>query len=179
MASAKKKQDKQSGPAKVKRKPGRPKGSPQSGGHTAFDEIFDDPKNIAKLKKIARNGISNDLIAGALGISRSTFYASLDRRPMLREVIAEARATRISKVASKLYSDAEGGNTTAQIFIMRAQAGWRDKQDLIVNTNVDVNIELETVKRIDQLSPDQRSRRLHELEALDTLDTDIIDVEVD
>ena len=181
MGLAKEKQEKQDAPVqKTPKKRGRAKGTPQAGGHVSWEEKFLSNKTqIKKLQKIASTGANNDLIAGGLGVSRSAFYAALDRSPILREIIEQAKAERVNKVLNRMFEDAENGNTTAQIFIAKAQAGFKDRVDHVHSGTVKHEVELEAVKRIDQMTPEQRAARLEELRALEKIESEVIDVEVD
>jgi len=175
-----KEQQEQTAPAKRRRTGGRPKGSPQSGGVVSWEEkVFASEESLEEFKQVASTGVTYDLIASAMGVSRSAFYAALDRRPILREIIAEAKAKRVGKVLNRMYDDAENGNTTAQIFIAKSQAGFRDRVEHVHSGSIKHEVELEAVKRIDQMTPEQRVARLEELRALDAMDGEVIEVEVD
>ena len=78
----------------------------------------------------ARVGHSQELICQKLGISKPTlekhYRAELDL----------AAADMVSAVGSALYANAMQGNVTAQIFIMKTRAGWRET-DRIEHTGAD------------------------------------------
>jgi hypothetical protein len=65
-------------------------------------------------------------IARLIGISLPTLY---DR---YRDQLDLGKAKANAQVAKTLFREAVNGNMTAAIFWMKAQAGWREKHEVIV-----------------------------------------------
>ena len=65
-------------------------------------------------------------------IGPRTLYAYLEKYPdsQFSQSLKSARAGAIVFVAGKLYDAASKGNIAAQIFYLKAQAGWRDRVEM-------------------------------------------------
>lgn len=74
----------------------------------------------------ASAGCTNKQIAAGIGCHVSTFQDLLNRFPDFGEALKAARETADAMVQNALWTEAINGNTTAQIFWMKARAGWRD-----------------------------------------------------
>jgi len=97
----------------------------------------------------------------------------------LRDIIEEEKNKTIDEVANSLIEDAKAGQTTERIFFLKAQAAWREKSEVVHSGTVKHELELEVIKRIDQMDATQRAERLKELQELEAMDTETIDVEFD
>ena len=86
-------------------------------------------EQVAQVEKLAAV-LSLDQIADFLGMSPRT----LDRRLVDDERVATAysrgRAASIAGVATNLLKQARDGNTTAAIFYLKTQAGWKEAQQV-------------------------------------------------
>lgn len=67
-------------------------------------------------------------LAEYFGIGKTTFYAVCKRQPELMERYKKAKAKRIGNAVSSLYEKIENGDTTAIIFYLKTQAGWREQE---------------------------------------------------
>jgi hypothetical protein len=100
--------------AKTPRKVGDPKRGPMPWKPT--------PAEIAKIKLYAGLGSTQEDIARLIGKASSTFRENEAAKSAFEEGKAEVKA----KVAGKLVGDALAGNTTAQIFYLKTQCGWKE-----------------------------------------------------
>lgn len=79
--------------------------------------------------------LSIEQIADYLGISKTTFYAIMERQPEVSERYKKGKAKAIGDVAQGLLQQARDGNTTAAMFYLKTQAGWRETQQIDHTTN--------------------------------------------
>ena len=68
------------------------------------------------------------LMAASLNCGRTTLYERFKAEPWLRELVDEEKKRTIGAVANRLIEDALAGNTIAQIFFLKTQAGWVENQ---------------------------------------------------
>lgn len=73
--------------------------------------------------------LSKGQIADYLGVARSTFDAILERDEDVFIQYKKGRAIAINTVAKGLVQQAIDGNTTAAIFYLKTQAGWRETDE--------------------------------------------------
>ncbi len=103
----------------VKRKPGRPPFAPTKAQR-------------AMVEAMASYGIPQKEIAGVVGVA----YDTLRKHFAVELVLGSAKAT--AKVAEFLYQKATGKKgddhaaVVAAIFWLKARAGWKDRQDVVV-----------------------------------------------
>jgi hypothetical protein len=69
-------------------------------------------------------GTAHPLIAQLLGIDPKTL------RKYYREELDVSKAKANATIGGALFNKAKGGDTTAMIFWMKTQAGWREKSDV-------------------------------------------------
>ena len=74
--------------------------------------------------------LSIEQIANYFGMSKVTFYAIMDRQPSVSERYKKGKAKAIGSVAQGLLQQAREGNTTAAMFYLKTQAGWRETQHI-------------------------------------------------
>lgn len=74
--------------------------------------------------------LSIEQIADYFGISKTTFYAIMERQPEVCERYKKGKAKAIGAVAQGLLQQARDGNTTAAMFYLKTQAGWRETQQI-------------------------------------------------
>lgn len=113
-----------------------------------------EPDGLLRLEAWARDGLTDEQIAGNMGISTSTLYDWKNKYPEIVEALKRGKEVVDVAVENALYKRAmgykydeitrEGGvitkivtkevqpDTTAQIFWLknRKPAEWRDKQDI-------------------------------------------------
>src|SRR5574344_1285735 len=79
--------------------------------------------------------LSVEQIADYFGIGKTTFYAIMERQPEVSERYKRGKAKAIGAVAQGLLQQARNGNTTAAMFYLKTQAGWRATQNVDHTTN--------------------------------------------
>ena len=79
--------------------------------------------------------LSIEQIADYFGIGKTTFYAIMERQPEVGERYKKGKAKAIGAVAQGLLQQARNGNTTAAMFYLKTQAGWRETQNIDHTTN--------------------------------------------
>ena len=71
--------------------------------------------------------LNSDQIADYFGISRRTFFAIVARDPEIAALYKKGKAKAIGSIAQSLITKARNGDTTAMIFYLKTQAGWREQ----------------------------------------------------
>jgi len=87
------------------------------------------PEQIAQVEALGAV-LSVEQIADYFGIGKTTFYAIMDRQPEVSERYKKGKAKAIGSVAQGLLQQARDGNTTAAMFYLKTQAGWRETQQI-------------------------------------------------
>ena len=72
--------------------------------------------------------LSTEQIADYLGVSHVTFKAIRDRDERVSFAYKNGKAKAIASIAGNLISQAKSGNTSAQMFYLKTQAGWKETQ---------------------------------------------------
>lgn len=88
-------------------------------------ELTDD--QISQMEALA-SVLTQEQIADYLGICRKTFSEILKREPEVFTQYKKGKANAIANVANNLVSKALDGDTTAQIFYLKTQAGWKEQE---------------------------------------------------
>ena len=89
------------------------------------------PEQRALVEKMTFLGYTQDRIAEIMGFSVDTLQRHYPQE------IAQGKHGRLTEVADSLFQSAKKGDTTAAIFILKTQAGWRDKPTQIEVTGAD------------------------------------------
>lgn len=86
--------------------------------------------DLSTVESLAAQGLTNEQIALALGISRSTHFQKKKDESDYSDAIKRGQAKGLAKVTNALFQNAVSGNTTAQIFFLknRAPNQWADVQ---------------------------------------------------
>ena len=105
-----------------------------------------DPVMIERIREYAKTGSTIEQIAHVVGIGKTTFHKALNEIPEIVNALKEGRSTAAVLIAGKLYESAKSGNTTAQIFYLKAQAGWKDRVEVSGDANAPVVIAQGTVR---------------------------------
>ena len=84
--------------------------------------------NEAQIKEIETLAavLNQDQIADYLSIPSRTLRAIISRDEHVSAAYKKGRARAIGKVSQSLLRSATEGNTTAQIFYLKTQAGWKE-----------------------------------------------------
>lgn len=81
------------------------------------------------MEELASHGLTEAQIAAALGIAPGTLIEKKKEYSDFANAIKAGQARGIAKVANALFQQAMDGNTTAQIFYLKARAKWSDKPE--------------------------------------------------
>lgn len=82
--------------------------------------------DLAKVESLAANGLTQEQIAAALGISESTLTKRKRESADFTDAIKRGKAKGIALVTNKLMESIKGGNMTGMIFFLKTQAGWKE-----------------------------------------------------
>jgi len=82
--------------------------------------ITDEHKAITE--RMAKAGMTAEMIAKACGMCRRTFF----RKPELREIYQRCYIETIEKVSDALIAKALQGDTNLMIFVMKTRGGWKE-----------------------------------------------------
>lgn len=83
------------------------------------------PEQIMQVETLAAV-LNQDQICDYLGIPSRTFRAIMQRDEEVSAAYKKGRAKAIGRVSQSLLQSATDGNTTAQIFYLKTQAGWKE-----------------------------------------------------
>jgi len=72
--------------------------------------------------------LSLEQIADYFGVVRGTFYKIMERQPEVGEQYKKGKARAIEGAAKSLIMQGHDGNTTALMFYLKTQAGWKETQ---------------------------------------------------
>jgi hypothetical protein len=72
--------------------------------------------------------LNQEQIADYLGVSRRTFIEILKRDEHVSAQYKKGKAKAIATVGANLITQAKTGNTTAAIFYLKTQAGWKETE---------------------------------------------------
>jgi len=82
--------------------------------------------DLAKVESLAANGLTQEQIAAALGISESTLHKRKQENTEFTAAIKRGKAKGIALVTNKLMESIKDGNMTGMIFFLKTQAGWKE-----------------------------------------------------
>lgn len=92
--------------------------------------------DLARVEALASNGLTQQQIADALGISERTLRDRKSNSAEFAEAIKRGKAKGIAFVTNKLMEKVKAGNVTAMIFFLKSQAGWKEKQEIdLINSD--------------------------------------------
>lgn len=84
-------------------------------------------EQVAQIEALA-SFLNIEQISGFMGFSENTFKAIRDRQPEVVVAYKKGRSKAIAGVGKGLLQNALDGDTTSQIFYLKTQAGWSEKQ---------------------------------------------------
>lgn len=98
--------------------------------------------DLKLVETLAGKGLTERQIGQYCGYSSATHWAKMRREnPDINAAIDRGRAKMIVKVADALIDNAiEEKNVTAQIFFLKAQAGWSDKVEIKAEVNQNMSV---------------------------------------
>lgn len=117
-------------PEQSKKEPFRIKRSDPKASRSPI--IFD----YSEVERLAGLGISQAKIALALGCSERTINNRLNNDDEFAAAYARGRAMREVEVADKLAENCNNGDTSAIKFWLQSVAGWRERQDVTMQSEV-------------------------------------------
>ena len=115
-----------------------------------------------KIKELASLNLSIEKIFHCLGVARTFYFDHRDEHPEWEQAIKDGRALGVQKVAEALKKTAEKGNVTAQIFYLKNAdpEQWNKEQ-----TNVNANVNIQSVEDLSDSDLDSQIKKLEKLEA--------------
>lgn len=87
--------------------------------------------NVREVRRLAALGCTQKEIAGCLGMHQDTYYERKKENPEISEAYRQGLSYGISRVAGALFENAINGDTSAQIFFLKARAKWSDRIELV------------------------------------------------
>lgn len=84
--------------------------------------------DLKQVEALAANGLTQQQIADSLGISERTLRNRKGDFADFADAIKRGKAKGIAIVTNKLMEKIKMGNTTAMIFFLKSQAGWKETQ---------------------------------------------------
>ena len=84
--------------------------------------------DLKQVESLAANGLTQEQIAAALGISETTLHQRKRDSADFAAAIKRGKAKGIALVTNKLMESIKGGNMTAMIFFLKTQAGWKESE---------------------------------------------------
>ncbi len=100
--------------------------------------VFDDTQ-IAQVEALAAV-LSKKQLADYMNVGETTFREIEGRQPEVLDAYKRGKAKAISKMGRSLIMQAEDGNTSAAIFYLKTQAGWREADQDLGNHNITLQI---------------------------------------
>ncbi|MGO9062163.1 MAG: phBC6A51 family helix-turn-helix protein, partial [Candidatus Binataceae bacterium] len=97
------------------------------------------PDDLAKVERLASQGLTFEQIAASLGIHVATLYKYKRRLGEFNEALEKGRAAGHDTVTSKLFELVRAGNVAAIIFYLKARCGWRDQGPIVEVNNQQQN----------------------------------------
>ena len=82
--------------------------------------------DLVKVEKLASQGLNKSQVAAMCGLKESQWYARENENPEITEAYKRGKAKGVLTISNALFEQARSGNTTAQIFFLKAQGGWRE-----------------------------------------------------
>ena len=82
--------------------------------------------DLKQVESLAANGLTQEQIAAALGISESTLHKRKQENTEFTAAIKRGKAKGIALVTNKLMESIKNGNMTGMIFFLKTQAGWKE-----------------------------------------------------
>tara|TARA_R110000744_G_scaffold61849_7_gene127826 strand:- start:34 stop:402 length:369 start_codon:yes stop_codon:yes gene_type:complete len=100
--------------------------------------VFDDTQ-IAQVEALAAV-LSKKQLADYMNVGETTFREIEGRQPEVLDAYKRGKAKAISRMGQSLIMQAEDGNTSAAIFYLKTQAGWREADPDLGNHNITLQI---------------------------------------
>ena len=85
-------------------------------------------EQVKDVERLAAS-LTQSQLGDYLGIAERTFRDIMARDERVSAAYKKGKARQINKVAQSLFEKCESGDTTAMIFFLKTQAGWRETRD--------------------------------------------------
>ena len=113
------------------------KGNQGDGGGRPLIEFTD--TKVAQVEALAAV-LSKKQTADYMGVSETTFREIEGRQEEVSDAYKRGKAKAINRMGQSLVMQAEDGNTSAAIFYLKTQAGWRETDNDQTNSNITLQI---------------------------------------
>jgi hypothetical protein len=113
------------------------KGNQGDGGGRPLIEFTD--TQVAQVEALAAV-LSKKQTADYMGVSETTFREIEGRQEEVSDAYKRGKAKAINRMGQSLVMQAEDGNTSAAIFYLKTQAGWRETDNEQTNSNITLQI---------------------------------------
>lgn len=104
----------------------------------------------ARIRLWASEGATVKGIARSLGVSLETFNTWLERFPKLQAAMDEGREAEHKVLHNSLFKQAQQGNTTAAIFLLKTRHGYREGDQTPSANKVSVTFNLPGAMPLEQ-----------------------------
>ena len=113
------------------------KGNQGDGGGRPLIEFTN--TQVAQVEALAAV-LSKKQTADYMGVSETTFREIEGRQEEVSDAYKRGKAKAINRMGQSLVMQAEDGNTSAAIFYLKTQAGWRETDNDQTNSNITLQI---------------------------------------
>lgn len=96
--------------------------------------------DLVEVERIASLGLTQEQIAHSLGIALGTLCEKKKQYSEFNEAIKRGQASGIKKMANVVFDNAVKGESSSAMFYLKCRAGWREKQEIDLNANVENRI---------------------------------------
>lgn len=130
-----------------------PELTPSDGGAPIKQLTDEDKAQVEKLASV----LTKAQLADYFGMCENTYRRIEQENPELIEAYKKGRSKAIASVAANLVNQARDGNTSAAIFYLKTQAGWKETIDIsggMNNTTTPIDIDQYKKLRKDMLNED-------------------------
>ena len=100
--------------------------------------VFDNTQ-IAQVEALA-SVLSKKQLADYMSVGEGTFREIEGRQPEVLDAYKRGKSKAISRMGLSLIQQAEDGNTSAAIFYLKTQAGWRETETEPGTHNIKIEI---------------------------------------
>jgi predicted DNA-binding protein (UPF0251 family) len=101
-------------------------------------------ENLKTIEILAGRGLTQTQIAGWFGVSKQTFANRMKEFTEIRRAMNRGKSVQIAHVAGKLIEQINAGSTSATIFFLKTQAGWKDGTQIVPETREPINLNIST-----------------------------------
>ena len=92
--------------------------------------------DLNKVESLASRGLTQQQIADALGISRTTLYGRIKESEQFEQAIKKGQAKGVASVSNKLYESAMRGEAWAVCFFLKTKGGFKETQKVEMTADV-------------------------------------------